>query len=257
MKHHSFLEKYNELINNNTSFVEVILIDGKGSMPQEIGARILTNGVDIFWGTIGGGKVEAHILKFSGTLLKEKQTDQTHKWNLQKDIGMTCGGEVSFYFHVFNASTKLEVAIFGAGHVAQALIRTLLPLNMQITCFDTRSEWIDKLPNANNLTKIVSKNLASEIAKLPDHAYVISITMGHSHDVPILNEALRLDFPYVGAIGSKSKRYVMEKELKVLGINEEKLKSLHCPIGEDFGDNTPAEIAISVAAQLLKMRDHR
>ena len=71
----------------------------------------------------------------------------------------------------------------------------------------------------------------------------------------LLNEALNKDFPYLGAIGSNSKRNAMEKELLQLGQSKESITNFICPIGEDIGSNDPAEIAISITAQLLKYRD--
>jgi xanthine dehydrogenase accessory factor len=79
--------------------------------------------------------------------------------------------------------------------------------------------------------------------------------MGHSTDLPILAEILKTkSLPYLGVIGSKAKRNVIEKELAELGIDS---KAFICPIGEDIGSNSPSEIAISITAQLLKYRDSK
>ena len=82
------------------------------------------------------------------------------------------------------------------------------------------------------------------------------MTMGHAFDLPILTAALKLEtFPYIGSIGSRAKATVLNRDLKTNGISDSALEKLYCPIGEEFGNNTPTEIAISIVAQLLRVRD--
>ncbi len=82
------------------------------------------------------------------------------------------------------------------------------------------------------------------------------MTMGHASDVPVLVKALTgRHFPYVGVIGSVAKRNRIEQDLLEKGVPETRLKEFHCPMGESFGRNAPAEIALSITAQILKKRD--
>ena len=92
-------------------------------------------------GTVGGGKVEAKALGLARDLIEQKAATRSVEWHLQKDVGMTCGGRVRLYFETFLAS-DWHIVIFGAGHVAQALIRTLLSLDCRITCVDPRADWL-------------------------------------------------------------------------------------------------------------------
>ena len=79
------------------------------------------------------------------------------------------------------------------------------------------------------------------------------MTSGHKFDLPILEKVLEKDFfPYVGVIGAKNKRHKLNRDLEEVGIK----KDFFCPIGESFGTNNPNEIAISIIAQLLKVRDN-
>ena len=66
------------------------------------------------------------------------------EWNLQRDVGMTCGGVVKLFFETYNHS-QWQIAIFGAGHVAAAVVHCLLPLECRVTCIDPREEWLDRL----------------------------------------------------------------------------------------------------------------
>lgn len=82
------------------------------------------------------------------------------------------------------------------------------------------------------------------------------MTMGHASDTPVIFEALKTrKFPYVGVVGSVPKRKRIVKELKEMGLDDERAKAFQCPMGEEFGRNTPIEIAFSITAQLLRMRD--
>jgi xanthine dehydrogenase accessory factor len=177
-------------------------------------------------------------------------------WTLKGDVGMTCGGSVKFYFEPHGAGGPWPIAIFGAGHVAQALLPVLLPLPCTVVCCDTRTEWLEKLPRASNLRVVQREEPAGLIPSLPDDAFVLCLTSGHQVDRPILQRALaERSFPFVGVIGSASKAAILRQELIAAGLPAERAQKFHCPIGLDFGTNHPQEIALSIAAQLLTERD--
>jgi xanthine dehydrogenase accessory factor len=256
----NFCQKFLSLSKDGINFVVITLTNVRGSAPQNIGAKLILGEEGILFGTVGGGKIENHCIEEAVSLLKKKDftAPYSQTWNLQKDIGMTCGGEVSFLFESCNINSRWNIAIFGAGHISQELSRTLLSLNCYLKVIDNRKEWLDKLPTHPRLTKIHNETMKDEVKNLADNTFVALMTMGHAKDVPILFEALtNRNFPYLGVIGSQSKRNTMEKELKEQGLNEELVKSFICPLGEDIGTNSPAEISISITAQLLKLRDSR
>lgn len=252
----TILEKILELKLKGNPFIVVTLVKTKGSAPQEVGAKILVGSEGYIDGTVGGGKVEERVILHAREMLKSGESFDYSEWNLQTDIKMTCGGVVSFFFEKVEAKPNWEIAVFGAGHVSQELIRTLLKLECSITCIDPRSDWLAKLPEHHKLKKIQTDSMKDVVADLSPGAFIVSMTMGHAFDLPILIEAMkRNDIPYIGAIGSESKSVVLRSDLKKNGISEEKINALYCPIGEKFGNNTPVEIALSVTAQLIKLRD--
>lgn len=255
-----FCEIFLRLTESSSPMVVVTQVSQKGSAPQDIGSRMIVGkGGEILFGTVGGGKIEAHCLKLATEFLgsKEHVENQSFTWNLQRDIGMTCGGEVTMFFEVHRPRDRWEIAVFGAGHISQELVPLLLRLDCHLTVADQREEWLAKLPSSPRIKKICTADLASVVDTLPDSAFIASMTMGHASDVPVLVRALTVrNFPYVGVIGSLAKRNRIEKDLLELGVQKERLSEFHCPMGEDFGRNAPAEIALSVAAQLLRFRDH-
>ncbi len=234
----------------------VILTEALGSAPQESGAKMLCDEQGLIYGTVGGGKVEAKALATAADLLRRKQANTHFDWHLERDVGMTCGGRVKLYFETY-AVSDWQIAVFGAGHVAQALVVSLLTLNCRVICVDARDEWLQALPNSPKLIKRLRENPAMEIHSLSDETFVLMMTQGHATDFPVLMACLQRDrsFPYVGVIGSKSKRAVLIADLIAAGIHPTRAEDFHCPIGLKLGKSEPAEIAVSIAAQLLQVRD--
>ena len=249
------LEECVRLRRADVPHVLVTVVSARGSTPQDTGAKMIVTAEGRIAGTVGGGKVEAAAIGHAKELLAQGSGPQFLTWNLQRDIGMTCGGEMSLFFEPHAGGEGWTVAIFGAGHVAQALVRVLVPLDCRLLCLDTRAEWIGRLPAAANLFACQTGDLAAEVDALPEGAFVLTITQGHATDVPVLRRALARDFPFVGAIGSKSKRAALERDLREAGIPIEKISGLHCPLGLPLGTNHPQEIAISIAAELIQARD--
>ncbi len=255
--HHQNIQ---QLIASHVNFVSVVIIGMQGSAPQEPGAKMLVTADSVdspFEGTIGGGKLELFAIDHAKKLLDDKNAfnTETLSLNLQTDIGMTCGGVVQVFFEVYRHD-QWNIAVFGAGHVAQALIPLLLTLSCQVHCIDNRKPWLNQLPSHPALTVIDSDNITSVVKQLPKNCFVVSVTQGHCEDVKIIEQLLNdRTPPYIGIIGSDSKSVLLKKELHETGISTDLTKQIHCPIGLPFGDDIPAEIAISIVAQLLTARD--
>jgi xanthine dehydrogenase accessory factor len=253
-----FIEKLNELYQANVPFVSVTMVDVIGSAPQDRGAKMLVTKDGLYFGTVGGGKVEKKAIEEARRLLEDADAEQSShfvQWSLTRDLGMTCGGGVKLFFETYRVNTW-KIVIFGAGHCANALVNLLINLDCLITCIDPRQEWLDKLPASPKLIKIQSADMPSEVAKLNQHSFVILMSMGHSTDKPVLLEILRTrKFPYIGIIGSKAKAVRLKKDVIESGLPAELQAAYHCPIGLAIGSNHPWEIAVSIAAQLIEERD--
>jgi xanthine dehydrogenase accessory factor len=132
----------------------------------------------------------------------------------------------------------------------------LLPLPCTVTCCDSRTEWLEKLPKARNLRVLHREDPSDLVPSLPDGAFVLLMTKGHHTDRPVLQRALaERNFPFIGVIGSDSKAAILRQEMIADGLPPDKAAQFHCPVGLDFGTNHPHEIALSIAAQLLTERD--
>jgi xanthine dehydrogenase accessory factor len=255
----NYIPRYTELLDSGTPFVSVTMVEAIGSTPQDAGSKMLVTAEGHYYGTVGGGRVEAKAIDHALCMLKKESGGASHTdfvdWNLRKDVGMTCGGTVKLYFEASN-HREWRVVIFGAGHVTQALVKLLTTLPCRVTCIDPRGDWLAKLPAGPNVETIEDADPPGRVAGLPGDAFVICMTRGHKSDLPVLVEIFRRGrvFTYLGVIGSKSKAAVLRRELTEAGIDKGQ-QVFHCPLGLSIGTNHPGEIAVSIAAQLLEARD--
>jgi len=251
------IEALSKIARTGAAFVTVTMVEATGSTPQDPGTRMLVDASGLVHGTVGGGKVEHAAIEHAKTMLGDiTKNRELVDWNLQRDIGMTCGGLVKLFFEVYNRN-DWHIAVFGAGHVSQALVQLLLTLDCRVTCIDSRSTWLDKIDDNQRLTKICAVDLTEFAATLTNSDYVICMTMGHSTDRLVLSTIFKngVEPVYLGVIGSKSKRGALIRELKGEGIEAEIAGKFVCPMGLPIGSNQPAEIAVSIVAQLLGVRD--
>lgn len=250
-------KKVIDLLESKTPFVSVTMVDTLGSTPQDQGSKMLVTSNGLYFGTVGGGKVEKKAIEESKEMIvnQDIQKYKFVQWNLNKDVGMTCGGTVKLFFELENIS-NWNIVIFGAGHVSNALINILINIDCNITCVDPRDEWLNKLPISHKINKVLSENMPNEVKSIKDNSFVILMTMGHTTDKPILLEILKTrEFPYLGVIGSKAKANILKKDILEAGLTEENTNKFYCPLGLDIGTNDINEIAISIVAQLLQERD--
>ncbi len=254
----SIYEQLVALERAGTAFVVVTLVESLGSTPQDTGAKMLVTAAGVHAGTVGGGRVEAQAIAHAQEMLATT-TPRFVSWTLKTDVGMTCGGAVKFYFEPHPApGDTWTIAIFGAGHIAQALVPVLSPLPCVVRCFDSRTEWLEKLPRGHNVAVAQRDDLPAVIDELPNCTFLLCMTQGHKTDRPVLSRALSTrNFPFIGVIGSAAKAAILRQELMADGLTPERAAAFHCPVGFDFGTNHPHEIALSIAAQLLSVRDHR
>jgi xanthine dehydrogenase accessory factor len=256
---HGFVEKLAELSAAGRGFVSVTLVETVGSTPSDAGTKMLVDETGLVFGTVGGGRVENKAIGHAQSLLGAGDASPSCtliEWNLQRDVGMTCGGVVKLLFEPYNFR-DWRIVVFGAGHVAQALVRLLLLLECRIVCIDPREDWIAKLPPSPKLRAVVLAEPREFVGQLRTSDYVLCMTMGHKTDRPILQAILerRLEPFYLGVIGSQAKRKVLVRELTESGITAELAENFRCPIGLALGTNQPGEIAVSVAAELIQCRD--
>jgi xanthine dehydrogenase accessory factor len=149
----------------------------------------------------------------------------------------------------------LNIAVFGAGHVGSAVVRALSGLDCNIRWIDSRRNMFRDVPG--NVRAIEAPEPALEVAAMPPASYYLVMTHSHAMDFDICDRILRRgDERYCGLIGSLSKRRRFEKRYRQQGMAQGMIDRLVCPIGVGgISGKKPAEIAVSVAAEVLKIRE--
>ena len=239
-----------------------------GSAPRDGGAAMLVFARDII-GTIGGGALEHGAITRARAGLQDHRTlPGVETIPLGPAIGQCCGGSVRLRYQPLDAGNtspldqwlataeaeRATLWLFGAGHVGQAVVRALEPPETDIT-------WVDRRPgiaiDGGNTRALASRAPHLEVQNIPSGAMLLVMTHSHAQDFDIVNAALgRVDLPFVGLIGSATKRARFIARLKARGHNDQALSRLVCPIGIDgINGKQPAVIAASVTAQILRYRE--
>ncbi|MCP4332313.1 MAG: xanthine dehydrogenase accessory protein XdhC [Gammaproteobacteria bacterium] len=236
-----------------------------GSTPREPGARMIVT-ADHIYGTIGGGNLEYQASRIARNQLELGVGDGLQRFPLGAGLGQCCGGLVNLMFENLGRDSDwdniacedecIEIYLFGAGHVGQAVVRALQDLPVRIHWIDTRDDMLptDTAPAVNT---ICTDTPEAEIDAAAAASYFLVMTHDHSLDQRLCEQILkRDDFTYFGLIGSLSKRRNFETRMRRRGVDAEKFQRMTCPIGIDgIGSKQPAQIAISVAAEILQVYD--
>jgi xanthine dehydrogenase accessory factor len=153
---------------------------------------------------------------------------------------------------------RLPVYLFGAGHVARALVRQLLPLGAAITWIDTRDDAFAGV-DVDGLQTLVTDTPESEVADAPPGSYFVIMTHSHALDFALCEAVFkRRDFAYFGLIGSRSKRVSFTHRLLDRGLAHDRLDEMTCPIGiPGIVGKEPAAIALAVAAEIMQIHGTR
>lgn len=254
-----YFQKADELAQAGEDFVVFTWTKSMGHAPQDLGAKAIVTRRGLHWGTIGGGKVEAKAIALGIEILSEPLQSKAPRllhWDLQRDVGMSCGGSVEMMLEVFPAR-PWNLVIFGAGHVGQALVRALALLDCHVTCLDTRPEWLDRLPPAGpRFEPRLVDDLSDYLEHIRPKSYCLLVTKGHATDWPLLRRlVLREDLSYLGVIGSTVKARKLRAELAADGHTPDAIQRFQCPMGLAFKSHEPAEIAISIIGELLMLKN--
>ena len=145
--------------------------------------------------------------------------------------------------------------LFGGGHVSKTIARIARMVGFRLIVIDDRPAFanFERFPEAD---EVIVDDFRTIVGKLPidESSYLVSVTRGHQYDEPVIEQAVWTKAKYIGMIGSRRKIVLMWKRLEERGIPRRLLDAVHAPIGLDINADTPEEIAVSVVAELIKVR---
>jgi len=248
------MDIFDEIISVKNEGIPVVLatvVEVSGSAPGTPCDKMLIKADNSIVGTIGGGAIEKKIIDEAMTLMAGAEP-KLLRYNLE-EVGMSCGGAMSIFLEPLIQAPDL--IIFGAGHIGSALSRIGKMLEFTVTVVDNRPEFASKerLPQTNRVMALDYHNALKELV-FSDKTFLVILTHRHVHDFEILQYCVKQPFRYLGMIGSRNKVAKCFQQLRDKGIDEGTLKKIHAPIGIDIGANKPAEIALSIAAELVAVR---
>ncbi|MCL2126374.1 MAG: XdhC family protein [Oscillospiraceae bacterium] len=336
-----------ELLNAGESFVQATILVSSGSTPRGAGSCMIIRSDGSICGTVGGGALEAGIMKTAPGVMSSKLArviDIVLDGNDEIAVDMICGGNASVlvdyidpkhpghleYFTAllatlrsgiqarivtvppkegssaercqclllpsgpplgsdgidpavisaierrsggYDAFTKLDnlgiylhsvgndgvAYIFGAGHCGEKLAPVLASVGFSVVVIDDREEFANdaRFPNADEIIVPESMDLPFAQREFDGESYIVIVTRGHAHDELVLRGALRTGAGYVGMIGSRRKREAIYVHLLADGFLQSDIERVFSPIGISIDAETPEEIAISIAAEMIKVRAAR
>ena len=330
-------------LNNGNDLALAVILNSSGSTPREAGASMLIRADGSIVGTVGGGVMEAHILRSAKSVIKDgvsAMTEYVLEQNDAASIGAVCGGRATILIDYFSAAesgntvfferllkaaisdersyiaavipqsgkpasrncclisdgqllgadcfdkavtaylgdaeccrtsfskqngydiylfpigTDGIVYIFGAGHCGEKLAHIMHTVGFVTVVIDDRSEFANKerIPDADELIVPDSIEKPFDTIKFGSDSYIVIVTRGHMHDELVLRRALKTNTGYIGMIGSRKKRETIYNHLLDGGFTQADIATVYSPIGIDIGAETPEEIAISIAAEIIKVR---
>ncbi len=239
-----------QLQQSATPHVLITVLGTHGSTPRNAGTKMVVCREQSF-DTIGGGNLEFQAIRRAHRMLEAPGPAQVlEQVLLGADLGQCCGGSISLLFERL-ACARVSVALFGAGHVGQALIPILAGLPIQLYWVDERAALLQHHPLAT-ITRI-SQSPVSWLQQLPPGVFYLVMTHSHSLDLEIVEAILqRSDAGFLGLIGSLTKARRFRLQLRQKGYTPEQIETLQSPLGlAEIPGKTPAEIAVSIAAQVI------
>lgn len=237
------------------------IVKTEGSTPLKAGAQMLVRANAAIVGTIGGGALEYSVIEQARAAMSSNES-RLVQHRLTHDHKMCCGGTVHLYIEVIEVPA--QCFIFGAGHVGRALATLCSSLDFEVVVIDERPEifdgWRDSDPHRNQQIRFVPKEAAGVLPSLTwdSNTYIVIATHSHPLDREILRLVLQQQFKYCGMIGSRRKVLVIRELFVEQGwATNDELDDIDMPIGIDISASSPAEIAVSIAAKMIEVKNRK
>jgi xanthine dehydrogenase accessory factor len=238
------------------SLAVATIVECRGSSPQKQGAKMLVRDDGSSMGTLGGGCLEADVVQ--GALMSLRNGEpMTMPFELtEREGGLVCGGTVLVYIEPVLPDPHL--VILGAGHVGKMLAKLARFTGFRVTVVDDRKEFAnpENVPDASELL-VTDFERAFEGVSVETGTFIVVATRGHNHDLDAIKAALRTGASYIGLLGSRRKKALLNKALEESGFSQDDIDRIISPVGLEIGSVTPEEIGVSIIAQIIqKRRDH-
>lgn len=230
-----------------------IIVETKGSLPRKAGSKMIVYPDKTIEGTVGGGSLEYKVTE-DALKVMTGNLPQKFFYQLEQDLSMHCGGTAEVYIEPISPINNLY--IFGAGHIGKALAKYSQDFGFSTFLIDPRVDILEKI-DFPGIQKINEDFIsASQRINFHIHDYIVIVTPKHAFDEEVLAACAKKSYSYLGMIGSKTKISLVRKRMveeKIL--SEVELNRVDMPVGIKFNAQTPEEIAISILAKLIDVKN--
>jgi xanthine dehydrogenase accessory factor len=239
---------YADWLDTHRPFVLATVVQAVGSVPRHAGAKMLVPLEGEPVGTVGGGAVEHAVIEEARRMLVALDPAHTLAMDLAQESA--CGGRIEVFLEPHRASKR--IVIIGAGHVCAAVAPLLVRLGWDVTVLDPRGDRLE-LPEYRHCRRVRAE-FATASAHIPfaEDLFILVMSPQHTYDAEVADGVLGRPWRWLGIIGSKRKAAQMKAALAARGHAPEIIARLRCPVGIEIGSDTPDEIAVSIAAELIR-----
>ncbi len=239
-------EELVEIADQGSAAVLATVVEVEGGLALEPGAKCLIRDGKVSLESIGNALVLEAIVQESRVRLRAEKS--------QLVAIAVPGAKLEVFFEVMPAPPRLIVV--GAGHIAVPLVQIAKVLDFAVTVIDDRLLYAnrERFPAADEVLVGDMAQLLKEMTITPSF-YIVLITRGHAYDEPCLRQIMHSPAKYIGMIGSKRRiKACFERFREEEKVADQVIERVYAPIGLDIGTETPAEIAISILGEIIKVR---
>ena len=230
----------------------VTIIGIAGSAPRTSGSKMLVYDDGQIIGTVGGGTFEHKVIQEALRAI-HAGAPVRFSANLSRDLGMCCGGEMEAYIEPLEA--VVDLVIYGGGHVGAATASLADAAGFRVTLVDERPEFTEP-EDYGPAVRVICGDPIRQLDTLPWGLSTCHLVVTHSHqlDQDLVEAILPREVGWLGMIGSRTKVTKFFMRFRAAGMDEALFSKLSAPVGLDIGAETPPEIAISIVADLVRVK---
>jgi xanthine dehydrogenase accessory factor len=242
------------LIEHHQPFVKATVVRSTGSVPGKVGATMIVRADGTTVGTVGGASLEEEVKRLAARAIDHRSGDLLHfdlaAWK-RGGLASLCGGSVDIALEFVPARPNL--LLWGGGHVAEAVARLLPALEFDHSVADDRPEFVarERFPEADRREVVVPGHVF-DVFEPAEFTHLYLLGYDALRDLEVLAEAIDRFPNTIGLIASASKREHIYARLRERGISREALARVRSPVGVEIGAESPAEIAVSIVAEIVR-----
>jgi xanthine dehydrogenase accessory factor len=255
MRWQRFYERVSALLRERETFAVAEIAEHRGSTPQDPGAAFIVFPDGSIEFTIGGGPFEAAVIADVRAGFAQRAEFRKTYTLSPEALGMYCAGEARVSVRYLVPDPRL--LIFGGGHIGQALCTLAGSLELfEIVVVDDRPAFAD--PERHRKAQSVhlaETDYSGELPRPDPQSFAVIVTRCHESDYRLLRHYLDTPLAYLGMVGSKSKWARFKKSLQAEGVPAEALARVHSPIGLPIGGKSPQEVALSILAEIIQVKN--